>query len=771
MARFDDNTGKAEGPSSCEGDAPQQQAAAKRLVFPLSFNLGPRQYDEQYFDFFASLNESAGEFGHFPIGRDLLWHGGIHLFHEENAPVFNVYAGRIVAAKLQRPGREDAEKPSNGFVIIRHVFSSAADKGNDGKPFYSLHMHLADEVLGESTVPWLMRIGEKYGKGGNSRTPNTTLSADTPQVLKDLCDGKYVVLGDEHGLDRILSVAAGEQIGRCHRVPSVGGARVFGEHFEIFSAHDFLAGETAADFSEVSAPEAPCKLVMRQKSFSRPDSGGYVRPDMGKKSDNEKRNPAMNVACDVLGLHEYRGEKYAYVETESGKRWVLYQKEETAYGALTALPQQKWYKIADAASDLKYDTASMRKIFDIITKADPGFSAPGGIIKRAELERFYRSNEKAKLFRFTYLDSVSEWSIDPARALSDPRVQYLPKEEADALKEELERFGLWKNLTGIEKLDGFAKSIEGGAVRHYRYHPVMFLWWLERTVGAVCHMPEIKSRTAGMAAERETPANEIEDSVGVGGANKADDVLIVQRRLAELGYPVKDINGRCENDTITSIKMFQIALVDIVKYIRNYSTIPLPDGLVSPGGSAHERLFHSDAPRYVPKQKGRVKQIQGAVRQKMSECPEHEKKYWERIHAIWNEISPYLPEDSEMISGYRSTDSQRRLLHDFYNSKYKDSIIAQFGENEWKKYKNMQNVNDAAADPAMCMMIRKATGQLIAVPGTSSHQKGRAIDIGGADDAEQVRSLLWCHVVFYEQKRVTKILPERNGCVHFEFGE
>jgi hypothetical protein len=67
-------------------------------------------------------------------------------------------------------------------------------------------------------------------------------------------------------------------------------------------------------------------------------------------------------------------------------------------------------------------------------------------------------------------------------------------------------------------------------------------------------------------------------------------------------------------------------------------------------------------------------------------------------------------------------------------------------------------------------MIARASKQLIAVPGRSAHQRGKAIDIGGQPDVAQGKALLWCHVNFRDERLVTKILPERNGCMHFEFG-
>jgi hypothetical protein len=63
----------------------------------------------------------------------------------------------------------------------------------------------------------------------------------------------------------------------------------------------------------------------------------------------------------------------------------------------------------------------------------------------------------------------------------------------------------------------------------------------------------------------------------------------------------------------------------------------------------------------------------------------------------------------------------------------------------------------------------RGVGQAIAKPGTSAHQKGKAIDIGGPSniDNEQVRIV---RIVAKANPHILSgfVLKERNGCVHFE---
>lgn len=273
--------------------------------------------------------------------------------------------------------------------------------------------------------------------------------------------------------------------------------------------------------------------------------------------------------------------------------------------------------------------------------------------------------------------------------------------------------------------------------------------------------------------ELEMPRNyvkTISDSVGLNGKNKPEDVKIVKKRLKELGYPVKDESEILSNEDFKAIKFFQTSIVNVENNVKKFKKIWLPDGLISKGGNTEKQLFGNSPSKYKFPIKGEIKAKQKDVKEEIKNATsEKVKKYWKKIEEVWSIVSPFLPADSYMTSGYRTSQDQRDILHNWFNTKYKDEIIDEHSEEEWKKYKNMQGNNDAVADPKMCKMILEATGQLIAVPGTSKHQTGQAIDIGGKADVDQIKSLLWCHVEFYTDNIITKILPERNKCLHFEF--
>jgi hypothetical protein len=105
------------------------------------------------------LNEVVGSGGFFPVGpwgETRLWHGGMHFTGQAGDGVFAPFAGRIVAARM------GASSPigSVNFVLIRHEMSL----GGTGRiAFYSLFMHLADELQASDKPDWVTKAQLKTG--------------------------------------------------------------------------------------------------------------------------------------------------------------------------------------------------------------------------------------------------------------------------------------------------------------------------------------------------------------------------------------------------------------------------------------------------------------------------------------------------------------------------------------------------------------------------------------------------------------------------------
>lgn len=103
---------------------------------------------QPYYD----ANEISATAGFFPVGPwgvTRLWHGGIHLPAEANAPVYAPFAGRVIAGRMGR----GTDIGSNNFVLMRHDLTIA----QQAVRVYSLFMHLADDSAAADAdkPPWL----------------------------------------------------------------------------------------------------------------------------------------------------------------------------------------------------------------------------------------------------------------------------------------------------------------------------------------------------------------------------------------------------------------------------------------------------------------------------------------------------------------------------------------------------------------------------------------------------------------------------------------
>ena len=152
------------------------------------------------------MNEARADGGFFPVGPwgdSRLWHGGVHLAGKANDWVFSPFPGRLVAARM------GAESPvgSVNFILIRHLMSLGTRKVE----FYSLYMHLADEMKEGQPVDWI-------GKS---------------DLWKQRAKPGQVVLLDE-------PIEAGAKIGRIGKAgpAELSRAQI---HVEIFAASDQFA--------------------------------------------------------------------------------------------------------------------------------------------------------------------------------------------------------------------------------------------------------------------------------------------------------------------------------------------------------------------------------------------------------------------------------------------------------------------------------------------------------------------------------------------------
>ncbi|CAG1022670.1 D-alanyl-D-alanine carboxypeptidase family protein [Methylomonas sp. LL1] len=216
-------------------------------------------------------------------------------------------------------------------------------------------------------------------------------------------------------------------------------------------------------------------------------------------------------------------------------------------------------------------------------------------------------------------------------------------------------------------------------------------------------------------------------SVGKGGVNTPRDVKAVQDRLNEIEGVCQAVTTICDDKMIDAIIRFQSTF--LVK----------PDGLINVQGMTLVLLNQWS-----------YKDIADGVDLRGN------------LQEAWDIVNPLLPSGSYCSSGYRSADEQRRILHKFFSNTFKPQIIAKYGANEWQDAWN----NKLTKEARILEMVR-GVGQAIAAPGKSMHQQGKAIDIGGPSDDEQVKIV---KMVAKANPTIFsgKVLKERNGCVHFE---
>ncbi len=219
-------------------------------------------------------------------------------------------------------------------------------------------------------------------------------------------------------------------------------------------------------------------------------------------------------------------------------------------------------------------------------------------------------------------------------------------------------------------------------------------------------------------------------SVGKGCPNLTADVKAIHQRLMEIGkIPCYVSDGKMD-DTILK------GIIDVQKHFMRK-----PDGIISVNHSTHNFL-----------KEWKDKTVSPGVL-----LPG-------KLQEAWDLANPLLPAGSYCTSGFRSADSQRRILHKFFSTKYKAAIIKKYGQDEYDAVKAdlIKNEDD------VLKMVR-GVGQAIAKPGRSAHQRGKAIDVGGPSiiDDKQVKvikQVALAHPTLFSGK----ILKERNGCVHFE---
>lgn len=132
------------------------------------------------------------------------------------------------------------------------------------------------------------------------------------------------------------------------------------------------------------------------------------------------------------------------------------------------------------------------------------------------------------------------------------------------------------------------------------------------------------------------------------------------------------------------------------------------------------------------------------------------------LRTAWDLVNPLLPQGSYCVSGLRTIEDQRRILHEFFLRTYKHKIVQRIGP-----VAHDELSEDLLANEARVLELVRSVGQKIATPGSSRHQLGKAVDIGGEHKlrrADITRMVARANPQLFSG--VVRL--EANGHVHFE---
>jgi hypothetical protein len=212
-------------------------------------------------------------------------------------------------------------------------------------------------------------------------------------------------------------------------------------------------------------------------------------------------------------------------------------------------------------------------------------------------------------------------------------------------------------------------------------------------------------------------------------------------RLAALAAEVVGASAHGGNGSTGPVEPAN-ALDDVtLEWIIQFQSLFMraPNGLVVPGGTTAKFLAAWSVSAIDP----------GVV--------------WQgRLKEAWLRVSPLLPPQSRCTSAYRSADDQKRIIDRMFLTTYAAELRLRLAA-------RYAAITALAGDVRYASMVTelRAIGQAVAMPGRSPHQRGKAFDIGGPSDAEQVRV---CRMVIAANATLYsgRVLRERNGCVHDE---
>ena len=146
-------------------------------------------------------NNLAGEGGHYLLGANRHWHGGMHFTIDK--PVQAIADGKLIAyrleedyltAELQHSGRNPKNKYSNSFALIKHECTVKGRTLN----YYSLYMHLMPasgyKAKPKMAIPDFIRVMEGSDKDAVIQVREKQIDIPGGLNIRDLKTGDIVTV-------------------------------------------------------------------------------------------------------------------------------------------------------------------------------------------------------------------------------------------------------------------------------------------------------------------------------------------------------------------------------------------------------------------------------------------------------------------------------------------------------------------------------------------------------------------------------------------------
>lgn len=159
-----------------------------RIGFPVDLGGGLPVTADNVTRFFKHTEKDTPR-GFFPLGASRVWHGGVHLYASEGTPVFSMFEGHVVAARLNPdPAKSKGDFGGTNFIVVRHELKGTSVnamnpgdpfKASDNVRFFSIYFHLGAVDLSITNpvlakVAWLTKplpgeITSSVGRGGANK--------------------------------------------------------------------------------------------------------------------------------------------------------------------------------------------------------------------------------------------------------------------------------------------------------------------------------------------------------------------------------------------------------------------------------------------------------------------------------------------------------------------------------------------------------------------------------------------------------------------------